>query len=135
MKFSRFAQSPLGLTVKTPKLVSRPADYKCVFCQRIRPFPRRFTTSTRRFNGEPKQKDRGPFRSRFRAALRDTKVEWRPIPIGLGIAFLGAAQFYRVRQRENRRQKEEEEREKSEADLEKPGRPTRRKRVRPSGPW
>lgn len=59
--------------------------------------------------------------------------------MGLGIGFLGAVQFYRVRKREKRRQQEEadaldvEETHNNEG--EHTGRPKKRKRIRPSGPW
>ncbi|KAI4259032.1 MAG: hypothetical protein LQ352_000929 [Teloschistes flavicans] len=67
---------------------------------------------------------------RLRTALGKTKIEWHPIPITLGIGFLGAVQFYRVRRREQARQDEErEERERQEH------RPPKRKRIKPSGPW
>ncbi|KAL9031871.1 MAG: hypothetical protein Q9196_000126 [Gyalolechia fulgens] len=62
-------------------------------------------------------------------ALKQTKVEWRPIPITLGIGFLGAVQFYRVRKRERARQEEEVE---ERRELHKPA---KRKRIKPSGPW
>ncbi|KAK1760912.1 phosphatidylserine decarboxylase proenzyme 1, mitochondrial [Echria macrotheca] len=53
------------------------------------------------------------------------KIEWYPIPIGLGIGFLGLVQFYKVSTRE--KEKDEE----SEAE----SRPKKRPRVRPDGPW
>ena len=119
------------------KLPSRPRGYTCIFCQQKQPTRRRFATTAKRLSAETKKSNRGPFASRLRTALRDTKVEWRPIPIGLGIAFLGAAQFYRVRQREKGRQQEgeEQEYEKGESNGESTERPIKRKRVRPSGPW
>lgn len=135
MKNSPFINTSLCRWIDAPKLSSRPLDYTCIFCQPIHTFPRRFATSARRYHGEARQKNRGPFRTRLRSALRDTKVEWRPIPIGLGITFLGAAQFYRGRQREKRRKEEEEEHEQSQSEAEKSGKPTKRKRIRPSGPW
>ena len=75
--------------------------------------------------------DQGPFGARLRHALRDTKITWYPIPVGLGIGFLGFAQLYRVRQREKLRQEEEDEKK----DDGSGGRPRRRKRIRPDGPW
>jgi len=53
------------------------------------------------------------------------KIEWYPIPIGLGVGFLGLVQFYKVYTRE----KEKEE----EGEVE--SRPKKRPRVRPDGPW
>lgn len=59
--------------------------------------------------------------------------------MGLGIGFLGAIQFYRVQEREkNRRLKEEyalESEDADEGDKETEGRPRKRKRIRPNGPW
>jgi phosphatidylserine decarboxylase len=66
------------------------------------------------------------------AALKSTKIEWKPIPIGLGIGFLGLVQFYRVQQREQRRQEEERNGYGSGPDG---GKPKKRERIRPSGPW
>ena len=91
-----------------------------------------------RFSTSAKRNDRanGPFRTRLRSALRDTKIQWKPIPVGLGIAFLGAVQFYRVREREKGRQQEEDESiEDSGGGGQSKGRPRKRKRIRPSGPW
>ncbi|PWY90044.1 putative phosphatidylserine decarboxylase [Aspergillus heteromorphus CBS 117.55] len=53
---------------------------------------------------------RSTFGSRLRFALRNTKVEWYPIPIGLGIGLIGLLQFYKAQ---------------------RPPRP----KVRLSGPW
>ncbi|KAI1496767.1 phosphatidylserine decarboxylase-domain-containing protein [Biscogniauxia marginata] len=68
------------------------------------------------------------FGSRLRGALRDTKIEWYPIPVGLGIGFLGLVHFYRTQTRE----REELDREASEAEG---APPKKRPRVRPDGPW
>lgn len=85
---------------------------------RQRPFSTGKGGSRRKQEGEP-------FHRRLGKALRDTKIRWYPIPAALGIGFLGLAQFYRVNQREKKARREEEENEKS----------TRRKRIRPNGPW
>jgi hypothetical protein len=50
--------------------------------------------------------------------------------VGLGIGFLGFAQLYRVRRRKAR-EEEEWGFDRYEAD----DRPTRRQKIRPSGPW
>lgn len=109
--------------------------HKCVWCQKGRLFSRRFVTSAR-LGKDGGNHDEGPFKSRLHAAWRKTKIDWKPIPVGLGVAFLGAVQFYRVREREKRRRKEEEEdipnRLKDDDDI---SRPKKRKRIRPSGPW
>ncbi|CAL8574296.1 phosphatidylserine decarboxylase 1 [Xanthoria parietina] len=117
--------------------LSRPAvskrtsrsPYPCVICQpsplpRPRPFlSRSYTESSR--------PDNGPFRTRLRSALRKTKVEWRPIPITLGIGFLGAVQLYRVRRREQANEDDHEQEDRSQQSH----KPAKRKRIRPSGPW
>jgi phosphatidylserine decarboxylase len=78
------------------------------------------------------------FGTRLGKAWRGTKIAWYPIPVGLGIGFLGFAQFWRVRAREQERQRSaiaasvgggEDGGEGG------PGRPRKRERIRPSGPW
>ena len=132
MSRSRAAPIFLDSSKVTP---TRP--YICKACRQARPLPRPFTTTTHR--ATPQDQRNGPFTSRLRAALGKTKIEWKPIPVGLGIAFLGAAQFYRIRQREKRRQQDEEEitRRAEETKIrDGDGRkPPKRERVRPSGPW
>ncbi len=108
------------------------------------PFPQQTRSSARHFasstplgikDGSTQNKDH--FRSRLLTALRNTKTDWSPIPVGVGIAFLGAFQFYRVRERERKRQDQEDLQ--SNEDGGSPedghGRPKKRKRIRPSGPW
>ena len=56
--------------------------------------------------------------------------------MGLGIGFLGLLQMYRVNRREKRRREDEEQEEllrEKQSHVE--GRPRKRKRVRPDGPW
>jgi phosphatidylserine decarboxylase len=102
---------------------------------------KQFSTSrtSRQQNGEGE-----PFHRRLRKALRETKIKWYPIPAALGIGFLGLGQLYRVNEREKKARREEEDNEaylksvgkangSEGTDLE--GRPYRRKRIRPSGPW
>ncbi|KAI1771856.1 phosphatidylserine decarboxylase [Hypoxylon cercidicola] len=93
--------------------------------------------STRQFTATPrapfrrssqKQQHNERFGSRLRSALRDTKVRWYPIPVGLGIGFLGFVQFYKTQAREKERIEQEA------AEFEG-GRPKRRPRIRPDGPW
>ncbi|KAF2764312.1 phosphatidylserine decarboxylase [Teratosphaeria nubilosa] len=90
----------------------------------------------RPFHHSPRHRKES-FASRASTAWRGTKVVWRPIPITLGIAFLGAWQFYRVRERTLRqeeadwRRRSEHPEEYEEGNL----RPKRRERIRPSGPW
>lgn len=108
------------------------SSYKfCAACQRHT--TRNFSSSSRQCN--EKNKGRESFSTRLRAALNDTKIQWYPIPVGLGIGSLGLLQFYKVREREKARQKEEEQWESSSTGNGEDGRPKRRPRIRPTGPW
>ncbi|KAK5128743.1 hypothetical protein LTR85_000076 [Meristemomyces frigidus] len=77
------------------------------------------------------------FASRANTAWRSTKIAWQPIPIALGVAFLGSLQLYRVRRRHLRDEEEEWRRRSEHPDDYEEGslRPKRRERIRPSGPW
>ena len=82
---------------------------------------RLFTSSRNSLKQQPSQGEKENFTSRAGKAWRDTKIEWKPIPIVLGVAFLGAFQLYRIQRREA-------------ADAESEvGKIPRRERVRPSG--
>lgn len=107
--------------------------YRCVFCKEGQFSSRRFATSAR-LGKDGSNNDNGSFGSRLRTALRKTKIEWKPIPVALGIGFLGAVQFYRVREREKRRQEEDKDAF-NKAEEEDKHKPKKRKRIRPSGPW
>lgn len=115
----------------------RPLNSHCLFCRQIRDSAHRFTTSASFGIKHGKAQDKGPFRSRLRTALRNTKVDWAPIPVGLGIAFLGVVQFYKVRARERKNRDEDNHRldGSNESSYDEQGRPKKRKRIRPSGPW
>ncbi|KAI9849818.1 MAG: phosphatidylserine decarboxylase 1 [Sclerophora amabilis] len=114
--------------------------YPCLATSRACLMRRGFSTSAHRYERQQEQRQR-TFSSRLRAALRSTKVQWRPIPVGLGIGFLGFAQFYKVRQREQNangepESKDRDNRESGEEDpSDETSKPKRRKRIRPSGPW
>ena len=116
-------------------LMNTPFD-KCIFCHFTRTSARRFAASARKYQDTS---NGAPFRTRLRTALRKTRIEWRPIPVALGIGFLGGVQFYRVQRREKKRLEQEDEEARlaeehdQEGDLK--GKPKKRKRVRPSGPW
>lgn len=61
--------------------------------------------------------------------MRNTKIQWYQIPVGLGIGFLGLVQFYKVQSRE-----QEKRRELQDGFVE--GKiPRPRPRIRPEGPW
>ena len=49
------------------------------------------------------------FSFKLKKALRNTKVQWRPIPVGLGIGFLGAFQLYRTKKKHDREKEEDED--------------------------
>jgi len=108
--------------------VLRGRPQPCSLCKKRVASPKTaFHTSSRR--GAPDPGDRGPFRTRLRTALRNTKIQWYTIPVSVGIGFLGGLQFYRTSQREKQRIEDEED-----AEAERTGRPRRRPRVRPTGP-
>ncbi|KAL8692167.1 MAG: hypothetical protein Q9224_004016 [Gallowayella concinna] len=128
------AASRLGNTLSTRApghnltTSTRSSQFTCVFCRQTtlaRPSP-----ASSRLYSRSSRPDNGPFRTRLRTALRKTKVEWRPIPITLGIGFLGAVQFYRVRRREQAKQDEEQDEREHRSH-----RPSKRKKITPSGPW
>ena len=104
--------------------------------------PRLFSSSTKLYRPQPNYKD--SFGTRLRKALSETKIKWYPIPVGLGIGFLGLVQFYKVNERERLRREEEWEDDgyvkitgsgEENGDGRPGGRPKRRERIRPSGPW
>jgi len=82
------------------------------------------------------------FGTRLRRALGNTKIKWYPIPAALGIAFLGLGQAYRVNEREKAKLALEESDDgmvnfqgTGADELDSQGRPKKRKRIRPTGPW
>jgi phosphatidylserine decarboxylase len=91
------------------------------------------------------QDGRESFGTRLRKALAETKIRWYPIPVGLGIGFLGAVQLYKINEREKARQQREDEENdaylrskglgKGGEERDSEGRPQKRKRIRPTGPW
>lgn len=101
------------------------------FClQRARGSCRPFSSSSHRLE-QQQQHRKESFSSRLRAALGKTKIQWYPIPVGLGVGFLGFLQFTKIQRRERERIEAEREEE-----YETPsGRPKKRPRTRPSGPW
>lgn len=107
------------------------------FCTCQRQTVRDFSSSSRRYDSN--SKGRESFGSRLRAALNDTKIQWYPIPVGLGIGLLGLLQFNKIREREKANQREEEEEEGEWANGSNgngdDGRPKKRPRIRPTGPW
>ncbi|KAJ8126999.1 hypothetical protein O1611_g6636 [Lasiodiplodia mahajangana] len=92
-----------------------------------RPSSWQFTPKASFHHSRPIFQNRDRFGSRLRHALNDTKIKWSPIPIGLGIGFLGFLQFYKTQIRGKEKLEEE-------ASAEEPL-PKKRPRVRPDGPW
>lgn len=93
---------------------------------RVRPVSRLHNAPKRPFSSSKAAFDQQheSFRSRLNSALKRTKIEWKPIPVALGITFLGVYQFYRIQRREQHNQAHNED-----------GTPKKRERIRPSGPW
>jgi phosphatidylserine decarboxylase len=103
---STLAQRPVVFTSYRPQSLHQPA-HRRLFSQKSQQRPR--------------------FSSRLRTALNDSKIQWFHIPVGLGIGFLGLVQFYRVSKRESEKQEFDGQ------DAE--GKPKKRERIRPEGPW
>jgi phosphatidylserine decarboxylase len=99
--------------------------------QRLQSLHRRTFTCARCLKREQHGRDEESFSSRLGKAWRRTKIEWKPIPIGLGIGFLGFLQFLKVQAREG----PINEGVGSSGDIEPGKRPPKRERIRPSGPW
>ncbi|KAI9814247.1 MAG: phosphatidylserine decarboxylase 1 [Pycnora praestabilis] len=136
----RFRLRTFPLTLERPFLL----PYTSPILRRRHLIASRTLTSTARRQEQQQQQQRNQrdsFGSRLRHALSNTKIRWYPIPVGLGIGFLGFAQLYRIRQREKRRENEDHsERARGEGSggnggEDEGGRPKKRKRIRPSGPW
>ncbi|KAK6438338.1 phosphatidylserine decarboxylase 1 [Oleoguttula sp. CCFEE 5521] len=99
----------------------------------------RTQTPTHHFSTSPRshrQNRKESFTSRLRTALGQTRTVWRPIPVVAGIAFLGAFQLYRTQTRGKATDDEWTYRDSEDGPSEDElGRPKKRKRIRPSGPW
>ncbi|KAK4150394.1 phosphatidylserine decarboxylase proenzyme 1, mitochondrial [Chaetomidium leptoderma] len=100
-------------------------------CRSCRQFSSYTSAASRRVQPSQRVPGRRPFsqqshRPRADSKVQDSKIRWYPIPVGLGVGFLGLVQFYKVYTREQEKQAED-------GDLEQ--RPKRRQRVRPDGPW
>lgn len=93
---------------------------------------RHFSKSSKQYKDHHHEKhSRSGFGSRLRFALRNTKVEWYPIPVGLGIGLLGILHFYKSQRAERDRALQDT----SLEDWENGGRPPRRPRIVPTGGW
>ncbi|RDL40416.1 Phosphatidylserine decarboxylase proenzyme 1, mitochondrial [Venustampulla echinocandica] len=102
---------------------------------------RAFSSSAKRYRPQSNYKE--SFWTRLRKALDDTKIKWYPIPVSVGIGFLGLAQVYRINEREKARQQEDGLGDNGYvngtsggSDGEGPeGSPQKRPKIRPTGPW
>ncbi|KAJ5901664.1 Phosphatidylserine decarboxylase-like protein [Penicillium taxi] len=92
---------------------------------------RHFSKSWRQYQDNHENNKKSGFGSRLSFALRNTKVEWYPIPVGLGIGLLGVLSFYKSQ----RAERDREAREAAGEDWEDGRRPPRRPRVVPTGSW
>ncbi|KAF9734292.1 hypothetical protein PMIN04_007171 [Paraphaeosphaeria minitans] len=98
------------------------------------PFPsRHFSSSRPYFDQQPHRKE--SFRSRLNSALKSTKIKWEPIPIALGIGFLGVWQLYKVQKREQHTGRNTADDTDTDTVVDQYGTPRKRERIRPSGPW
>lgn len=104
--------------------------------------PRGFSSSAKLCRQKPHYRD--SFGTRLRRALGETKIKWYPIPVGVGIGFLGLVQFYRTNEREKARRQDEWENDTYLKSKREGGgingprfeeKPKRRERIRPTGPW
>jgi phosphatidylserine decarboxylase len=123
-------------------LSHRPSAGRIVFRYKPLRHHRGFRTAPPRFNNHEQQQEKyrkESFGARLKTALNKTRIEWYTIPVVAGIGFLGATQFYKVTQREKARQEEENRlnaySDGGDHEPHEPGRPKKRKRIRPSGPW
>lgn len=119
--------SRLAVRLPRPRLVPPPVHNPA---RRVPGSQRSFTTTKCRMQQHRKE----GFGTRLREALA-TKIQWYPIPVGVGVGFLGFLQFQRVRERERQRIEEEARAYEEEQALSNGTRPKRRPRIRPSGPW
>ncbi|KAK9729185.1 phosphatidylserine decarboxylase 1 [Basidiobolus ranarum] len=66
-------------------------------------------TPIRKFNSTvPKYSAKQNFAS-LRQKIKDTPIEWAPIPVGLGLAYIGFQQYTHIREREIQKQEESSE--------------------------
>ncbi|KAH3977141.1 hypothetical protein HBI70_029110 [Parastagonospora nodorum] len=112
----------------------RPQCPHPILCRgRMTPPSRTFSSSRTAFDQQNFHRKES-FRSRLNSALKKTKVEWKPIPIALGVGFLGAFQLYRIQRREKHTAGANKDLP-DEVQVDPQGRPKKRERIRPSGPW
>ncbi|KAK6346255.1 phosphatidylserine decarboxylase 1 [Orbilia blumenaviensis] len=79
------------------------------------------------FSSSSSSDPKRPFFQRLKIAWNETPIKWTPIPVGLGIAYLGFKHYSTVMDRERRIAEEDGKYD--------PNDPDKKKRVRPTGPW
>lgn len=89
-------------------------------------YPLRTPIAVRNFSSRSGGRPR--FSQRLGDALRNSKITWYHIPVGVGIGFIGLVQFYKVTAREQEKRKQEE-------GVVSGDQPKKRARIRPDGPW
>lgn len=82
-----------------PALHAQPCRFTPLLTSSRHQLQRRTFTSSRRSWKQESGKGES-FTKRAGRAWRDTKIEWKPIPVALGIGFLGVWQFWRIQKRE-----------------------------------
>ncbi|KAK0727399.1 phosphatidylserine decarboxylase-domain-containing protein [Lasiosphaeria miniovina] len=113
---SRGTFSHLAIKQRSPICA---CQYKYLASQRWRPAQRSF--------GQRDFSQKSQSRPKTSSGPQNDNFHWYPIPVGLGVAFLGLVQFYKVSTREQ--EKEVAENGKIEPQ------PKKRPRIRPDGPW
>lgn len=99
----------------------RPATSTCSKCH----FRYRSTVASRWIQPTRRVQERRLFSQQHSKRPKPSgKIEWYPIPIALGVGFLGLMQGYKVYTREEKQE---------DGDLEP--KPKKRARIRPEGPW
>ncbi|ETN46309.1 phosphatidylserine decarboxylase [Cyphellophora europaea CBS 101466] len=92
----------------------------------VRTLQKRSFSSSRWVRQQKQRDDEGSFSSRLGKAWRNTRVQWKPIPVAMGIAFLGVYQLWRIQRREAHTQPPSSGPGSSD-------RPPKRQRIYPSG--
>jgi hypothetical protein len=113
----------------------RPRCPPPTFCHARMTAPSRTFSSSRTAFDQQNFHRKESFRSRLNSALKNTKIKWEPIPIALGIGFLGAFQLYRIQRREKHTEAGANKDLPDEVSVDSQSRPKKRERIRPSGPW
>ncbi|KAK3325344.1 phosphatidylserine decarboxylase-domain-containing protein [Apodospora peruviana] len=105
-------------TTPCPTCVSRRTYLSTTMSRRIQPTKQhRMDYGRRLFSQQPPKRPRP-----------STKIEWYPIPVAVGVGFLGLMQGYKMYTREEKPAPADD------GDLGEP-RPKKRPRIRPDGPW